>query len=82
MSFHYYNPNHPQRLIYIVSPYLSADQRPSFLKNPRRFLAGADGFKMIDQPDLLVRGADLRLRREMQLNSDWEFIPIAGQLCS
>ena len=34
---------------------------------------------MIDQPDLFVRGADLRIRREMQLDADWKFIRVLGE---
>lgn len=79
LSFHFYNPDHPGRLLYIVSPYLDEAGRKRFLGNPRNFLAGSPGFKMIDQPDLLVRGADLRLHREMQLNSQWHFIKAQGE---
>lgn len=79
LSFHYFNPEHSSRLIYVVSPYLNEAERKLFLKNPRYFLAGSPGFKMIDQPDLLVRGADLRIRREMQLDADWKFIRVEGE---
>ena len=84
LGFHYFNPEHPKRLIYVVSPYLNELQEKQFLKNPREFLAGGEGFKMIDQPDLLVRGSDLKLRREMQLGHDWKFrrYPGADQLVS
>lgn len=78
LSAHHFNPAHPDRIVYVVSPYLNAEQRPAFLKNPRLFLAGGDGFKMIDQPDLLVRGVDLRIRREMQFGHDWKFSDIPG----
>ncbi|MEK6239405.1 MAG: hypothetical protein N2C14_32205, partial [Planctomycetales bacterium] len=78
-SFHHFNPRHADRAIYLVSPYLNQEEQQSFLKNPRRFLAGSDGFKMIDQPDLLVRSVDLRIRREMQLNMEWEFPPRDGE---
>ncbi|MBC8353376.1 MAG: hypothetical protein H8E66_15365 [Planctomycetes bacterium] len=79
LSSHYFNPEHPDRLIYIVSPYLNEGEQNKFLQNPRHFLAGSDGFKMIDQPDLMVRGVDLRIRREMQLDSAWNFINLPGQ---
>lgn len=79
LSCHYFNPEHPGRLIYVVSPFLSAEEEALCLKNPRKFLAGSDGFKMIDQPDLLVRGADLRIRREMQFDADWQFIRFDGE---
>lgn len=78
LGFHYFHPAHPQRLIYVLSPYLNEAEQKLFLQNPREFLAGSEGFKMIDQPDLLVRGADLRLRREMQLGSDWTFLDRDG----
>jgi len=78
LSFHYYNPLQSQRLIYVVSPYLASRGREKFLRNPRLFLPGGDGFKMIDQPDLLVRHADLRIRREMQLGADWRFLSLPG----
>lgn len=78
VGFHFFNPNHPKRIVYIVSPYLDVAGRSQFLKNPRKFLAGSDGFKMIDQPDLLVRGIDHRIRREMQLDGDWKFIQYDG----
>lgn len=79
LGFHFYNPEHPERLVYIVSPYLDEAKRQRFLNNPRYFLAGSTGFKMIDQPDLLVRRADLRIRREMQLDADWKFIRFEGE---
>lgn len=78
LGFHFYNPEHSNRLIYVVSPYLEAADRNQFLSNPRRFLAGSDGFKMIDQPDLLIRGIEGRIRREMQLDDNWKFIQIEG----
>ncbi len=78
LGFHYFNPEHSDRTIYVVSPFLDEQGRNRFLKNPRLFLAGSDGFKMIDQPDLFVRGADLRLRREMQFDSSWQFINLNG----
>ncbi len=78
LGFHYYNPEQPRRLIYVVSPYLNGQEQRQFRDNPRRFLAGAPGFKMIDQPDLMVRGVDLRIRREMQLGADWRFVQIPG----
>ena len=73
LGFNYFNPDHPQRLIYVVSPFLDPKQRLAFLKNPRRFLAGSEGFKLIDQPDLWVRGIDLRIQREMQFDVNWQF---------
>lgn len=79
LGLHFYNPEHPQRLIYIVSPYLNAAEQAQFLNNPRRFLSGSAGFKMIDQADLLVRGTDLRIRREMKFGSDWMFKNIRGR---
>ena len=79
LSFCYLNPEYPRRLIYVVSPYLNEVERNLFLLNPRIALAGSHGFKMIDQPDLLVRGADLRIRREMQLDADWKFIKVEGE---
>ncbi len=79
LGFHFYNPEHLERIVYIVSPYLDEGQRQRFLNNPRHFLAGSTGFKMIDRPDLFVRGADLRIRREMQLDADWEFIQFEGE---
>lgn len=78
LGFHYFNPRQPKRLIYVVSPYLNAVEQQRFLKNPRLFLAGSNGFRMIDQPDLLVRRADLRIRREMQFNANWKFIEFDG----
>lgn len=78
LSFHYFNPDHPDRLIYVVSPYLNEVEQKKFLQNPRHFLAGSDGFKMIDQPDLMVRGIDHRIRREMQLDNSWNFINPPG----
>lgn len=79
LSFHYYNPEHPACIVYIVSPYLNESEQQRFLQNPRCFLAGSHGFKMIDQPDLLVRSADLRICREMQLDANWEFIEFEGE---
>lgn len=78
LSFHYFNPTQVDRMIYVVSPYLTGTQHSVFLRNPRHFLAGSAGFKMIDQPDLIVRRPDLRICREMQLNSDWTFVSVAG----
>lgn len=79
LGFFYFNPEHPTRVIYVVSPYLNEVEQERFLENPRHFLAGSPGFKMIDQPDLLVRRADLRIRREMQLDADWKFIRMKGE---
>ncbi|MEO2033409.1 MAG: alpha/beta hydrolase-fold protein [Planctomycetaceae bacterium] len=74
LSFHYFNPEHPHRLIYVVSPYLNETEQQQFVRNPRYFLAGSAGFKMIDQPDLMVRAVSGRIRRESQLDQNWEFI--------
>lgn len=79
LSCHYFNPEHPGKLVYVVSPFLDAAEESFCLKNPRKFLGGSDGFKMIDQPDLLVRGVDLRIRREMQFDADWQFIRFDGE---
>ena len=73
LGFHFLNPLHPKRLIYMVSPYLNPTEQKQFLKNPRRFLSGSAGFKMIDQADLLVRDVDLSIRREMQFTTNWKF---------
>ncbi|MDA1015681.1 MAG: prolyl oligopeptidase family serine peptidase [Planctomycetota bacterium] len=78
LGFHYFNPEHPGRIIHVLSPYLDDAERNRFLRNPRKFLSGSEGFKMIDQADLLVRGVDLRIRREMQLDRNWRFIAYAG----
>lgn len=78
LSFLFYNPEYPDRLIYVLSPYLDAAEQTKFLKNPRHFLAGSHGFKMIDQPDLMVRDADLRIRCEMQLEAEWKFRKLQG----
>ena len=40
----YPNPNHPNRLVYILAPFTDEADLDHFSKHPQLFLAGSDGF--------------------------------------
>lgn len=79
LSCHYYNPEHPRRAMYIVSPYPDAALAAELPANPLRSLVGSDGFRRIDQPDLVVQTADGKLQREMQFDANWRFLEPGGE---
>ncbi|MEM7014060.1 MAG: hypothetical protein AAF585_21585, partial [Verrucomicrobiota bacterium] len=69
--FHY-NQRFPNRLVYVVAPYVEMDDEYDiFANDPQLFLAGSDGFDRISQPDIQVRTFDGRIRVQAQFDKDW-----------
>lgn len=68
------NPNHPQRLVYLIAPFTDQATLTRFTKAPQKFLVGPDGFDRVSQPDLLVQDTDRKIARQMQFDKDWNWI--------
>lgn len=71
------NPRHPGRLAYIVAPF-GDSAMAGFAGQPQRYLAGADGFDRVSQPDLVVHDRQRRVSRQMQFGKDWQWLKPAG----
>jgi hypothetical protein len=65
------SPAHPGRLVYVVAPFMDDAGLAEFAKAPQYFLAGAEGFDRISQPDLCVQSQDRHIVRAMQYDKDW-----------
>lgn len=72
------NPNHQDRLIYVLAPFVDATGVDRFSKYPHLFLAGSDGFDRVSQPDLVVQDLQYRVARHMQFGKDWQWLNLAG----
>ncbi len=72
------NPNHPNRLLYILAPFADEAGLAHFSKYPQLFLAGSDGFDRVSQPDLVVQDLKQRVARHMQYGRDWQWLKMAG----
>lgn len=72
------NPNHPNRLLYILSPFADEAGYARFSKSPQLFLAGSDGFDRVSQPDLVVYDLKQRIARQMQFGKNWQRLKMPG----
>jgi hypothetical protein len=72
------NPSHPERLLYILSPFADEAGMDHFSKFAHRFLAGSDGFDRVSQPDLIVQDLKHRIARQIQFGKDWRWLDIPG----
>lgn len=70
MSLLHFNPEHPQRLIYLLAPFADA---AAFSKAAQKHLVGSDGFERGSQGDLVVQDLNHRVLRQMQLGKDWKW---------
>jgi len=74
----YYNPEVPERLVYLLSTW-SADAMEPFHGHGKALLAGLPDHERGDQPDLVVRTVEGLDRRRMQLDRDWNWRAIPGE---
>ena len=72
------NPNHPGRLLYVLAPFCDKVEFGRFSNTPHLFLAGADGFDRVSQPDLVVQDLQHRVARHMQFGKDWNWLKLPG----
>ena len=69
------HPEYPQRLIYLVAPFLQSDADwKRFSTDPQRFLIGSSGFDRISQADLAVMNLDHKFCRQMQFVQGWTWL--------
>lgn len=69
------NPEHPDRLIYLLMPFGESDY---FSREPQRFLSGSDGFNRTSQADLLVQKFDHQISRQLQFDKNWNWREFDG----
>jgi hypothetical protein len=67
------NPEHPQRLIYVVAPFVDA---VAFADVAQKHLVGSDGFDRGSQGDLVLQDLKQRIARQMQFDSAWKWSPV------
>jgi hypothetical protein len=72
------NPNHPDRLLYVLAPFSDKAGIGRFSNTPHLFLAGSDGFDRVSQPDLIVQDLQHRVARHMQFGNDWNWLNLPG----
>ena len=78
LSFLYPHPGQPDRLIYLVAPFLRGEGLARFAAAPQWFLVGSDGFDRVSQADLTVQSLDNLIGRQMQFGRDWKWITTPG----
>lgn len=79
LSLLHKHPKHPQRLVYLVAPFVARDELKSFGNRPQYFLAGSEAFDRVSQPDLIVQNLQNRVGRQMQLGHDWRWVLPDGE---
>ena len=72
------NPNFPDRLLYILAPFVDQLGLVRFRESPQYFLAGSEGFDRVSQPDLVVQDLSYRIARHMQFGKDWKWLDLPG----
>ena len=72
------NPNHPERLVYVLAPFVDMAGLRLFSRQPQLYLAGSDGFDRVSQPDLIVQDLDRLIARQMQYGKDWRWRHFQG----
>jgi hypothetical protein len=72
------NPNHPDRLLYVLAPFSDKAGIGRFSNTPHLFLAGSDGFDRVSQPDLVVQDLQHRVACHMQFGNDWNWLNLPG----
>lgn len=72
------NPDHPDRLVYILAPFVEGANLTLFRENAQYFLSGSDGFDRISQPDLVVQDVNYRIARQMQFGKNWQWLNPPG----
>lgn len=76
MSLLHPNPEHPQRLIYLVAPFTDA---AAFSKAAQKHLVGSDGFDRGSQGDLVVQDLNNRIVRQMQFGKKWKWLRVSSE---
>lgn len=79
LSLLYPNPNHPDRLVYIVAPFVDEPGLQDFSRRTQLFAAGSDGFDRISQPDLIVQNLKNQVVRQMQFDKNWRWLELPGE---
>lgn len=72
------NPNHPDRLLYVLAPFADDAGLDPFSRTPHLFLAGSDGFDRVSQPDLVVQDLQHRVARHLQFDKTWSWLKPPG----
>ena len=72
------NPNHPDRLVYVLAPFADVAGLALFRANAQYFLPGSEGFDRVSQPDLVVQDLEYRVSRQMQFGKDWKWLNLPG----
>ncbi len=72
------NPSHPDRIVYVLAPFVDDTGLDQFHQNPQYFLAGSEGFDRVSQPDLVVQDLKYRIGRQMQFGKDWRSLKLPG----
>lgn len=72
------NPGHPDRLVYVLAPFVDKAGLDRFSKHTPHFLTGSEGFDRVSQPDLIVQDPDYRVARHMQFGKDWQWLNLPG----
>lgn len=73
------NPSYPDRLVYIVAPFVDEPGLQDFSRRKQFFAAGSDGFDRISQPDLIVQNLKNQVVRQMQFDKDWQWLKQPGE---
>lgn len=72
------HPEHPDRLVCLLAPFLDKAGLARFAEAPVRFLSGSDGFDRVSQADLLVQNLQRQIARQMQFDQHWKWITLPG----
>lgn len=72
------NPGHPDRLLYILAPFVDEVGLNVFRESPQYFLSGSEGFDRVSQPDLVVQDLEYRIARQMQFDKSWHWLSVSG----
>ena len=77
LSLLHFNPEHPQRLIYVVAPIAGSSE---FSSMAHKFLVGSDSFDRGSQGDLVVQDLEQRILRQMQLGKNWQWSAVGDEV--
>ena len=72
------NPEHPDRLICVLSPFADDTTAEYFSTHPQLFLPGSDGFDRVSQPDLIVQDIKHRIAHQIQFTKDYAWLKLPG----
>lgn len=72
------NPDYPDRLVYMIIPFVDESDSGRFSARAHLFAAGSDGFDRISQPDLIVQNLENQIARQMQFDKSWQWLEPSG----